>query len=65
MGLKIGIFGAGALGSLIGAYLSKDHDVTLYSRKAHAEAITDKGLLVAGINGRQAVREHNFRQLLE
>ena len=44
--MKIVIFGAGAIGSLFGAYLSKTEDVTLAARKPHVDAIKSKGLAV-------------------
>jgi len=44
--MKIIIFGAGAIGSLFGAYLSKTEDVTLVARKPHVDAIKSKGLVV-------------------
>jgi len=47
--MKILVFGAGALGSLVGALLSDKNDVTLLCRKAHAEAIRKKGLKVTGL----------------
>lgn len=48
--LQIGIYGAGALGSLLAAYLSIDHDVFIYGRQNHLKAIKEKGLLVSGID---------------
>jgi len=45
---KIYVLGAGAIGSIFGAFLSKDHDVTLVGNKAHTEAINCKGLTVCG-----------------
>jgi len=44
---KIFILGAGAIGSVIGALLSKKNDVTLVGKEAHVEAIKSKGLLVS------------------
>ena len=49
--LNIAIFGAGALGSLVGAYLSSHHHVTLYGRPAHMDAIRENGVQISGING--------------
>jgi 2-dehydropantoate 2-reductase len=46
--MKITILGAGALGSVIGGLLSKEHDVTLIARSEHAEAISKKGLRISG-----------------
>src|SRR3989338_6895202 len=61
--LSIGIFGAGALGSLVGAYLSPHHDVTLYTRPAHAEAIQRDGLKITGINGEETFSVRAVSQL--
>lgn len=49
--MKIGIFGAGALGSLVGAYLSTEQEVVLYGRKPHVDAINDSGLKITGLGG--------------
>ncbi len=46
--LKITIFGAGAIGSLLGAHLCRHHDVTLIGRPPHITAIQDKGLTLTG-----------------
>lgn len=46
--MKVVVFGAGALGSLVGGLLSQHHDVTLVARKAHAEAIRAHGLHITG-----------------
>ena len=42
--LNILILGAGAIGSLFGAYLSTTHNVTLLCRTPHAKAINQNGL---------------------
>jgi 2-dehydropantoate 2-reductase len=42
------VFGAGAMGSLIGGLLARKHDVTLVARRAHVEAIRRQGLRVHG-----------------
>lgn len=47
--MKIIILGAGAIGSLFGAKLSKLNDVTLVARKEHAGAINKRGLEVIGL----------------
>ncbi len=49
--MKIAIIGAGALGSLVGAYLSPQHQVLLYGRPEHVAAINKEGLHVSGIKG--------------
>lgn len=46
--MKILIFGAGAIGSLFGARLSRYNNVTLLSRKKHAESINKNGLKISG-----------------
>jgi 2-dehydropantoate 2-reductase len=46
--MRIVVFGAGALGSLIGALLSRVHQVTLIGRQAHIEAIWASGLRLSG-----------------
>ena len=42
------VFGAGAMGSLIGGVLSTRHDVTLVARKPHVDAIRSSGLSIRG-----------------
>ena len=46
--MRILIFGAGAVGSLIGGLLSKKYDVTLFGRKKHIDEIKKNGLRIAG-----------------
>ncbi|GEM_PF-6810281 len=53
---SIGIFGAGSLGMLIGAYLSKEHSVTLYGRSSHMQAAKEQGIRVSGVNGERIYR---------
>ena len=43
------VLGAGALGSLIGALLSRQNDVYLVGRKEHVKAIKERGLYVEGM----------------
>ena len=50
--MKIIVLGAGAIGSLFGAKLSKLNDVTLIARKEHADAINRKGLKMIGLENR-------------
>jgi 2-dehydropantoate 2-reductase len=45
---KILILGAGAIGSVIGALLSKKNDVTLVGNKAHVDAVNLRGLSISG-----------------
>lgn len=45
---KIMILGAGAIGSLYGAFLSQKNDVTLIGNKKHVESINSNGLRITG-----------------
>lgn len=67
--MNILVYGAGAIGSVFGGFLSRDHKVTLLGRKPHLEAIRKKGLRVSGIWGRHAFRnlklETNARHLIK
>lgn len=56
--MKILVFGAGAIGSAFGGFLSRQHKVTLLGRPSHLAAIGRRGLEVSGIWGR-----HTFRRL--
>ncbi len=56
--MKITIIGAGALGSAIGGFLSRENEVTLVGRSDHVRAINSSGLKVSGIWG-----DHLFREL--
>jgi len=46
------VFGAGAIGSLLGGLLSIENDVTLVGRKAHVDAINRHGLRISGVTTR-------------
>ena len=46
--MKIIVLGAGAIGSVYGARLSKFHDVTLIGGAAHVDAINRHGLIMQG-----------------
>ena len=49
---KIYVLGAGAIGSVYGAFLSKNNDVTIIGNKAHVEAVNSRGLSISGaVNG--------------
>jgi 2-dehydropantoate 2-reductase len=48
MSMRICVFGAGSLGSALGALLSKDNDVTLVGRRPHMDLIRRLGLRVTG-----------------
>ncbi len=54
--MRVLIFGAGAMGSVFGGFLSRITDVTLLGRNPHAKAVREHGLRVSGIWG-----EHLFR----
>jgi len=45
---KIIVLGAGAVGSIYGALLTKKNDVTLIGNKAHVDAVNSKGLSISG-----------------
>ena len=48
--MKIYVLGAGSIGSLFGALLTRiGEDVTLIGRKEHVEAINNNGLMVVGV----------------
>ena len=51
--MEVLVYGAGALGSLIGGLLARAHDVTLVGRDPHMRRIRDDGLRIDG-----AVDEH-------
>ncbi len=54
--MKIGIYGAGAVGGYFGGRLAQaGHDVTFIARGRHLEAIRSDGLTVRSINGDFAV----------
>jgi 2-dehydropantoate 2-reductase len=46
--MKVVVFGAGSLGSLIGGLLARVHDVTLVGREPHVRAIEADGLRISG-----------------
>jgi len=55
--MRILVFGAGAIGSVLGGFLAKTgHDVTLLGRPWHLDAIRVPGLSIAGIWGEHRVR---------
>ncbi|OYT60432.1 2-dehydropantoate 2-reductase [Euryarchaeota archaeon ex4484_178] len=47
--IRIAVFGAGSLGSVIGALLSKKNDVLLITRGEHLLAIRERGLELRGL----------------
>ncbi len=46
--MDIVVFGAGALGSLVGGLLAREHHVTLVARDPHARRVAGEGLRVVG-----------------
>lgn len=57
--MRVLIFGAGALGSVIGGLLSKGHEVHLVTRPGHAQAIRERGLRIEGVlNGVFSLATH-------
>ena len=54
--MRVLIFGAGAMGSVFGGFLSRTTDVVLVGRNPHVKAVREHGLRVSGIWG-----EHLFR----
>jgi len=62
--MKIFILGAGALGSLLGARLSKKNEVLLYStNQKHMQEIKDNGLKIEELNNE--IQTYNLRVLLD
>jgi 2-dehydropantoate 2-reductase len=47
--MRVVVFGAGSLGSLVGGLLTRRHDVTLVGRQPHIQAIEESGLVIAGV----------------
>lgn len=60
------IYGAGALGSVIGGFLAKaGHDITLVGRAEHMQAIRRHGLRITGIWGEHLIPDLRCRTTLE
>jgi len=54
--MRVLVFGAGAIGSVLGGLLAKaGHDVTLLGRAWHLDAIRRSGLLISGLWGEHRV----------
>lgn len=54
--VKLLIFGAGSLGSVVGGFMAKaGHEVVLIGRKAHMDAVRRGGLRISGIWGEHRV----------
>lgn len=58
--MKVLVFGAGAVGSTFGGFLSRSHDVTLLGRRSHLEAIKKNGLRISGIWGNHHFTKFSF-----
>ncbi len=55
---KIGIMGAGAIGSVIGGMLARQgHKVTLVGRRPHIDEIRKRGLHISGIWGDYTIQD--------
>lgn len=54
--MKILVMGAGAIGSVFGGFLSKNHEVTLVGRNPHMAKVEERGLEVSGIWGRHVFK---------
>lgn len=55
--MRILIFGAGAIGSVLGGFLAKaGHDVTLLGRSWHLDVIEREGLVLSGLWGEHRIR---------
>ncbi|MBP5224839.1 MAG: 2-dehydropantoate 2-reductase [Lachnospiraceae bacterium] len=60
--MRIAILGPGAMGLLFGAYLSKEHEVTLYGRsEENMERIRQEGVLVTEKDGTENVYRPDAR----
>lgn len=46
--MRIVVFGAGSLGSLLGGLLAREHEVTLVGRDPHMTAVRENGLRITG-----------------
>ena len=57
--MEVLVYGAGALGSLVGGLLARAHDVTLVGRDPHMRRIRDDGLRIDG-----AIDEHVWPRAL-
>jgi len=55
--MRILVFGAGAIGSAFGGFLSRKNEVTLLGRKWHLNPIRRKGLKITGIWGKHVFRK--------
>ena len=64
--MKVLIFGAGGVGSVVGAFLARTgHDVTLLGRSWHLDVIEKQGLIVTGIWGDYRVKAFDLYRNVE
>lgn len=62
--MKIFVLGSGALGTLLGARLSKKNEVILYStNKNHMQEIRDNGLKIEELDG--TVNTYDLKVVLD
>lgn len=55
--MRVLVVGAGAIGSVLGGFLAKaGHDVTLFGRAWHLDAVKRQGLRITGLWGEHTVR---------
>lgn len=47
--MRVVVYGAGSLGSVVGGLLTRRHEVTLVGRQAHVQAIEESGLVITGL----------------
>jgi 2-dehydropantoate 2-reductase len=46
--MRVVVFGAGSLGSLVGGLLAREHEVSLVGREEHVAAVREEGLTITG-----------------
>lgn len=64
--MRILVFGAGAIGSVLGGFLAKaGHDVTLLGRAWHLDCVRQRGLTITGLWGEHHIRRVTVATQLE
>lgn len=64
--MKIGIIGGGSIGLLVGAYLSRQHEVTIYVRRdEQKETLNDQGLFLSNIDNPFSVQTSLLNEIKE
>ncbi|RKX64997.1 MAG: 2-dehydropantoate 2-reductase, partial [Thermodesulfobacteriota bacterium] len=64
--MKVAVIGAGAIGSLVAGYLSKERiDVTLIGRRKDVLAIKENGLVIEGVRGRIVIPIDDIKDKIE